>query len=353
MIGFCSGFCLEVSKNMDYGAAVAQKGYDVKTCADRFLVYSSAFRTLKVFSVSSVTGTAPSNNSADFTANSGTDVITSAAHGLVNGDQVNFLSDGTLPGGLEAFEYNYPWTGEVYYVINKTTNTFQVSLTPGGSAINITSAGSGIHTWYNDTIKITVTHSLGYYAPAIWVYNGSTTLGVASSYLNSDAAYLPLLTKQYTDKTEVYLGPMIDGGSTNPGDTVYFTVYQFLDTFDAYTASVIASGTTLGASSNDYGFRISKPGFDVKTCANVDCIISSSFFTNIVHKKGTATGTVDPIQITHSLGYIPSFLAFLKPVGKSFLGSTNNLISVTTTTLDSYPDPDDVLYYVIFKAKSI
>lgn len=338
---------------MDYGVKFSQKGYDVKTAADRFLVYSSAFRTLKVMSVTSVTGIAPSDRFANFTANAGTDIITSAAHGLVNGDQVNFLTDGTLPGGLEIIDYNYPWTGELYYVVNKATNTFQVSLTPGGTPVNITSAGSGTHTWYNDTIKITVTHSLGYYAPAIWVYNGSTSLGVASSYMNADAMYLPLVTRQYTDKTEVYLGPGIDGGSTVPGDTVYLTVYQFLDTFDSYTASTISSGTTLGSSSNDYGFRISKPGFDVKTCANVDCIISSSFFTNIVHTKGSATGSASPISISHGLGYIPSFLAFLQPVGRTFLGSASSFISVTTTTVDSFPDVGDVLYYVIFKAKSI
>jgi len=34
----------------DYGIAISQSGYDVKTCADRFMAYSSAFRGLKVFS---------------------------------------------------------------------------------------------------------------------------------------------------------------------------------------------------------------------------------------------------------------------------------------------------------------
>lgn len=334
----------------DYGAAVSQRGYDVKTAADRFLVYSSAFRTLKIFSVSSVTGTVPAGNFADFTANAGTDTITSTSHGLNNNDQVNFTSDGSLPGGLTTFEYNYPWSGEVYYVVNKATNTFQVSLTPGGTAVDITSAGSGTHTWYNDTIKITVTHSLGYYAPSVWAYNGSTSLGVASSYMNSDAAYLPLLTKQYTDKTEVYLGPIFDGGATVSGDTVYFTVYQFLDTFDSYSASIISSGTTLGSSSDDYGFRISKPGFDVKTCADVDCIISSSFFTKLVHKKGTDTTET----VNHGLSYIPSFFGFMKPNGASFLALANDLVSVDTSNLyDNILTAGDVFYYVIFKNKSI
>lgn len=335
---------------MDYGIKFSQKGYDVKTCADRFLTFSSAFQTLKIFSISSVTGVVPSGSSADFTANAGTDVITSAGHGLNNGDQVNFTSDGSLPGGLTTFEYNYPWSGELYYVVNKTTNTFQVSLTPGGTVVNITSTGSGTHTWYNDTIKITVTHNLGYYAPSIWSYNGSTSIGVASSYMNSDAAYLPLLTKQYTDKTEVYLGAVFDGGATVSGDTVYFTVYQFLDTFDSYSAPTISSGTSSGASSSDYGFRVSKPGFDVKTCSDVDCVISSSFFTKLVHKKGTDTTET----VNHGLSYIPSFLGFIKPNGASFLALANDLVSVDTTNLyDAILTAGDVFYYVIFKNKSI
>jgi len=43
----------------DYGAAVSQRGYDVKSCADRFLIYSSAFQTLKVLMKIKVTGTLP------------------------------------------------------------------------------------------------------------------------------------------------------------------------------------------------------------------------------------------------------------------------------------------------------
>lgn len=58
------------------------------------------------------------------------DTFTCAGHGLNNGDAVIFL--GLTNGyGLTA--------GTVrYYVINKTANTFQVSLTPGGSAVNFT-----------------------------------------------------------------------------------------------------------------------------------------------------------------------------------------------------------------------
>ena len=336
----------------DYGAAVSQKGYDVKTCADRFLVYSSAFPILKIFSVVAITGVVPDGASADFTANAGTDYLTSAAHGLANGDQLNFLTSGTIPGGLTILEYNYPHGGHLYYVINKTANTFQVSLTLGGSAVDITSAGAGTHTWYRDTTKIISTHDLGYLAPVIISYNGSTSIGVANSYFMSDSVYLQLWIRQYDDRTEIYIfNP--DNGTTTPGATVYFTIYQFLDSFDTIAANTINAGTTLGLSSQDYGFRISKPGYDVKTCTDEQCVLSSSFFTNIIHMKGAVAGTADPIVVTHGLGYIPSFLSYLKPTGKTFYTLANEFISVNTNTLDSYPNEGDVLYYVIFKSKSI
>jgi len=71
------------------------------------------------------------------TVNTGTDTFTSAQpdHYLLNNDYVMFSSSGTLPGGIFA--------ATVYYVINKTANTFQVSLTQGGSAVDVTGAGSG------------------------------------------------------------------------------------------------------------------------------------------------------------------------------------------------------------------
>jgi hypothetical protein len=61
-------------------------------------------------------------------------------HGLSDGDQVRFSTDGTLPAGLESSFF--------YYVVSSTTNTFKVSETLGGPAIVITDAGSGPLTAY-------------------------------------------------------------------------------------------------------------------------------------------------------------------------------------------------------------
>ena len=76
------------------------------------------------------------------TFNPGTNVITLNSHGLNNNDIVHFAnSGGALPSGLT--------TLTAYYVINSTTNTFQVSLTQGGSVVSLGSAGTGTNSVYN------------------------------------------------------------------------------------------------------------------------------------------------------------------------------------------------------------
>jgi len=252
-----------------YGSAVSQKGYDVKTCADRFLVYSSAFQTLKVFSASSVTTTIPASG----------------------------------------------------------TNT------------------------------ITITHNLGYYAPYIVIYNGDTSRGVGTSSFFSIPVSEGLppdiaspVTRQYVNSLQID----VSSGYGATGDTIYFTVYLFLDDFRTVAENTINTGTSSGASSSDYGIRISKSGYDVKTCTDEQCVLSSSFFNQIVHKKGIASANV-----SHNLSYVPNYLAYGKRDGESYIEfiaqvySQDWYVSIDSSYLyiPSFPYDWDDMYYIIFKGK--
>jgi hypothetical protein len=64
-------------------------------------------------------------------------VITRNSHGFANGNVVFFTTTGALPTGLLPNVH--------YFVINSTTNTFNVSLTQGGTAINTSGTQSGTH----------------------------------------------------------------------------------------------------------------------------------------------------------------------------------------------------------------
>ena len=86
--------------------------------------------------------TADSSNDAGVLSNAIMDVD----HGLENGAIVLLSSvDDDLPAGLTA--------NTVYYVVNKTVNTFQLSLTSGGSAIDFTDNGSGT-LYYHTQFKV-------------------------------------------------------------------------------------------------------------------------------------------------------------------------------------------------------
>jgi hypothetical protein len=70
-------------------------------------------------------------DSADVTA----DTVTSSGHGLANGDRVIFWNvvGETIPTGIVE--------GACYFVVGAATDTFQIALTSGGSAVNLTAQG--------------------------------------------------------------------------------------------------------------------------------------------------------------------------------------------------------------------
>ena len=78
-----------------------------------------------------------------FIVDSTTDIFT-IPDGFVysDGDTVTVFTDNTLPNPLVS--------GTTYYVVNSSVNTFKLSLTSGGAAINITTNGTG--TQYIDYI---------------------------------------------------------------------------------------------------------------------------------------------------------------------------------------------------------
>lgn len=82
-------------------------------------------------------------------------VITLSSHGLSNGDFVSFSTTGTLP--TDAATSETIWGG---YVINAATNTFQISATQGGSAINSTGSQSGTHSLITGDTSVTQYDSL-------------------------------------------------------------------------------------------------------------------------------------------------------------------------------------------------
>lgn len=123
-------------------------------------------------------------------------VVTDSAHGLAANAPVAFLTTGALPTGLTA--------GTWYYVLSPTTNSYEISATPGGAAINTSGSQSGSVTRY-------ASGSYEVYGNA-WPVGGPTLSSVAVVQFNSgdgnnDSAQL----------TATAVDVVASGGSIGPG----------------------------------------------------------------------------------------------------------------------------------------
>jgi len=105
------------------------------------------------------------------------DLVTKAAHGLSDSDEVSFATIVTTTG----ISIN-----KIYFVISATANTFQVALTAGGAAVALTTNGTGTVRWRSVVSAITVNTSFTVSRPA--TATGSTTL--AFRVLNTQTALL-------------------------------------------------------------------------------------------------------------------------------------------------------------------
>lgn len=104
------------------------------------------------------TGTTSASLTSGIAVTMGSNTFTASSHGLSNGNRVTLTATSTPTGLL---------TTIVYYVISATTNTFQVSLTNGGSAVTF-SGGSGVAVfpWSNE---ITSSDTIIAATPNTWV----------------------------------------------------------------------------------------------------------------------------------------------------------------------------------------
>lgn len=80
-----------------------------------------------------------------FTADASTNVISSTAHGFIDGDMLIFLA-GDNPEPIAA--------GKIYYARDTAANTFKVASTSGGTEIDLTDAGTGtLRVYKNDPVQ--------------------------------------------------------------------------------------------------------------------------------------------------------------------------------------------------------
>lgn len=102
------------------------------------MLFAAARRACKPYPFRAVWGADCEETATVTISNAEPAVVGWVAHGLPDGTPVVFTTTGSLPTGLT------PST--TYYVVNAAADTFEVAATVGGSPIDTSGAGSGIHT---------------------------------------------------------------------------------------------------------------------------------------------------------------------------------------------------------------
>ena len=128
--GMVTGQMCYLDHSGGFGGIVSARGYFAH------VVDADTFRLAHSNACAVVAGVSVLGSLIDITAVASTNVISAVAHGLANGDVVVFP---VLSGGVGLVVLIVP-----YYVIAATADTFKVSLTPGGSEVDIsTDVSSG------------------------------------------------------------------------------------------------------------------------------------------------------------------------------------------------------------------
>lgn len=213
-------------------------------------------------------------------------VVSHTAHGRQVGDQVIYNTTGALPAGVTA--------GAIYYVISAGfgANSYQISATPGGSAINTSSAGSGTHTidgvipssrvWHvyingvidsanPNRVTNSFTPSIGHAGLVCWVIEEATARNGSGQVLSTSvpvtvaapATFTVTVVQGTISGTEgqaiTPIAPVVASGAT--GSVYYTTTPNLSGTgFSIDSATGVISGTRtlgLGALSATYNVNAS------------------------------------------------------------------------------------------------
>jgi hypothetical protein len=120
-------------------------------------------------------------------ATNATNKLDLTGHSLNNGNKIMLSSTGNLPNGL----FNYI----VYYVVNKTVDDFQVSLTSGGAAVTFSDDGTGTHSYH------TLTQSQ------------CTIKPISFANINTDATEIMLMCARVTCDKRITMRGKANGGT--------------------------------------------------------------------------------------------------------------------------------------------
>ena len=251
--------------------------------------YYAISPTTNTFQLSATSGgsaipiTTPGSGTQNFTPVS--DTLTSASHGLSNGNAVVYTAGSTPISGLT--------NGNTYYVISSATNTLQLAATSGGTKINLTSAGNGSFTYMPSSNAITANGHGFVENEAITYSTTGTPIGGLISGNTYYATSINTNTFQLSGTSGGSPIPLTSPGSgvgtqsfTPVSDTLIASTNYSPTVGDLVTYSIANGGTAIG------GLTSGSTYYAIPTAPNTFQLASSaSNATNGIKINLTSVGT--------------------------------------------------------------
>lgn len=175
-----------------------------------------------------------------------------------------------------------------------------------------------------------VTHNLGY-APVFWLY-------VKDKYGTNN---ITLATTGYSQFFRINSTNLIyDGGLADVIEIYYYIFHQKIDQNITYN-TVSNTPTTQSGSSNTYGIRVSKSGFDATTASPKDLAWSSEYPSPIIQKMVTGTTTTaSQTTVSHGLNYYPQYFLYFYDV----FSDSRWQVVFNSFDLESYATTTDIKF---------
>lgn len=296
-------------------------------------------------------GSAPTllDTQQDFTTDFGVDdKLDITGHGFQNGERVHTTTSGVHPAGLNA--------DIIYFVINKTTDDFELSLTLGGSAIDIADDGTGTHTVHSGENKLVfITDNGGVYWVGIApVSTGITMASGTQILLDNGTSAAPSMSflndpntgwfTSFSDEISLATGGntrwTIGGGflraSNSAGVSILnATASATLPTLVPRTSSI---NTGIGSSANNV-LQLIAGGVEGVQVTTTETKITggdtNGAFLNI--GSATASAAFDADGATHTFSNLIPAGCFLLGVGTRI---TETIVGATTVEIGDGSDPN-------------
>ena len=239
------------------------------------------------------------------------DTFYRAEHPFYEGLGVTVITTDTLPDPL------VPDT--VYYVTNPTLNTFQLSATPYGGAIDITTKGSGYHTFTSQDIEIAT--STFAFPTTVLSFTGVTTV-------NS-----PVISGLMPHTTDLTVGMSVSGTAI-PSDAIIVSI----DSQNQITLNRNATVSTSDTLQMENVFRPNEPvGFVTNGTLPTGLVVGQKYYVvNITPNRFQVSETVDGIPVSFTDGGTDTLIVYSIP--RFVAGNTKELDSqALTTEINKHP----------------